>query len=183
MITEEAARRLEALKFWDKHGLGAALDFYRVSRRILFNWKRQYRESDGNAGSLNAQSRAPKRRRTRQRPAAVLNRLGELRKRHPGLGAEKLQLFLADWCEPRNLSAPSVRTVIRLVAERPEFKKAKPSKARTNRRKAAHDRKPKGFKAAHPGQCVGVDTIEIQRDGLKSYISPSPIFTAALPWR
>ena len=60
---------------------------------------------------------------------------------------------------------------LRLIAERPELKKAKPPKVCVARRKAAHDRKPKGFKATHPGQCVGVDTIEIQRHGLRRYIS------------
>jgi transposase InsO family protein len=170
-ITEEAARRLEALKLWDKHGLEATLDFHKVSRRTLYNWKRQYHESGGKVFSLNAQSRAPKRRRIRQWPAAVISRLHELRQNHPGLGAEKMQLFLADWCEPRKLPIPSVRTVMRLIAERPELKRAKPPKIKTTRRKAAHERKPKGFKATHPGQCVGVDTIEIQRDGLKRYIS------------
>lgn len=170
-ISEEAARRLEALRFWDKHGLEATQDFYKVSRRTLFRWKHLYKTSGCKPVSLTNQSRAPMQRRVRQWPAAVLARLRELRMSYPSLGAEKLQIFLADWCEPRNLPCPKVRTVMRLIAERPELKKAKPPKVSVTRRKAAHDRKPKGFKATHPGQCVGVDTIEIQRDGLRRYIS------------
>ncbi|CAE6696370.1 helix-turn-helix domain-containing protein [Candidatus Nitrotoga fabula] len=44
-ITENAAGRLEALRFWDKHGLEAVLDFHKVSRCTLYNWRRQYLES------------------------------------------------------------------------------------------------------------------------------------------
>lgn len=150
-INEEATRRLEALKFWDKHGMEATQDFYKVSRRTLFRWKHLYQTSGGKPGSLANQSRAPVRRRTRQWPAAILARLRELRQSYPSLGAEKLQLFLADWCEPRNLPCPKVRTVMRLIAECPGLKRAKPPKVKTARRKAAHDRKPKGFKGHASG--------------------------------
>jgi transposase InsO family protein len=170
-ISETAALRLEALQFWSKHGIDATLDFYKVSRRTLYNWKHLYQERGGKAANLNNQSRAPKRRRVRQWSAEVMTRLRELRQCYPSLGAEKLSLFLADWCEPRHLSCPKARTVLRLIAERPELKKAKPTKLSVTQRKAAHSRKPKGFKAIYPGQCVGVDTIEIQRDGQRRYIS------------
>lgn len=38
-LSEEANWRLEVLKFWDKHGLEAAQNFYKISRRTLFRWK------------------------------------------------------------------------------------------------------------------------------------------------
>lgn len=44
-ITEEAAGRLEALEFWEEHGLEAALDFHKALRRTLYNWRRQHLES------------------------------------------------------------------------------------------------------------------------------------------
>jgi len=87
------------------------------------------------------------------------------------LGAEKLQLFLTDWCEPRHLPTLSVRTVMRLVAERPKLKKARPSRVKINRHRAAHERKSKGFTEDYPGHCFGVDTIELQCGGVKHYIS------------
>ena len=64
-------------------------------------------------------------------------------KAHPGLGAEKLQLFLADWCEPHHLPSLSVRTVMRLVSERPGLEKARSSRVKINRHRAAQERKPK----------------------------------------
>lgn len=170
-ITAEATRRLGILKFWDKYGLDATLDAYNLSRRTLYSWKRLYQEAHGNITVLSNQSRAPYRRRVRQWPVEVMGRLRELRLSYPSLGAEKLQLFLADWCEPRKLSCPKTRTVMRLIAERPELKKARPPRLKIVHRKGAHPRKPKGFAATYPGQCVGVDTIEIQRDGQRRYIS------------
>lgn len=170
-ITAEATRRLEILKFWDKHGVAATLDAYKVSRRTLYRWKQLYRSASGKITALSNQSRAPKRRRVRQWPAEILTRLKELRLSYPSLGAEKLQLFLADWCGPRKLPCPAARTVMRLIAERAELKKAKPPRLKVAHRKTVHPRKPKGFTATYPGQCVGVDTIEIQRDGQRRYTS------------
>jgi transposase InsO family protein len=169
--TKEAQYRLKVLRFWDKHGLQATQDAYQVSRRTLYNWKRVYRESGGNCGSLSNRSRAPHRRRSRQWPAVVLRRLKELRESYPALGAAKLQFFLQDWCEPRQLPCPKTRTLLRLIAECAELKRAKPATICVARRQAPHPRKPKGFKAHYPGQCVGVDTIEIQRHGMRRYIS------------
>ena len=170
-ISHEATQRVAALKFWDKHGLAATLDAYMVCRRTLYRWKQLYQTANKAVRSLTNQSRSPRRRRTHQWPTQVITRLAQLRQSYPSLGAEKLQLFLLDWCEPRNIPCPSTRTVMRLIVERTEFKKAKPRKLKPNRRKVAHLRKPKGFKASYPGQCVGVDTIEIRRDGERRYIS------------
>lgn len=145
-LTPEAVKRLAALKFWDKHGLPAALDFYKVSRRTLFRWKQLYQDSSTQAVSLNNLSRTPRRRRVRSWPAEVMTRLRELRQSYPSLGAEKLQLFLADWCEPRKLPCPKVRTLLRLIAERPELKKARP---------------PQGFCHA-PQSCSPAQTQRVQ---------------------
>lgn len=60
-ISEEATRRLEALKSWDKHGLDATQDFYKLSRRTLFRWKHLYKASGSKPVSLTSQSRAPAR--------------------------------------------------------------------------------------------------------------------------
>ncbi len=51
-----------------------------------------------------------------------------------------------------------------------ELTKARPSRVKINRLRAAYERKPNGFKEDYPGHCVGVDTIELQRGGLEHYI-------------
>ena len=38
------------------------------------------------------------------------------------------------------------------------------------RHRTRKTRKPKGFRATQPGQCVGFDSIERSRDGLRRYL-------------
>ena len=45
MIDDKVEAKLKVLAFWDKHGLEAALDYSQKSRRMLYNWKKQYNES------------------------------------------------------------------------------------------------------------------------------------------
>ena len=40
MIATDAKQKLDALKFWDKHGLIVTLDSARVSCAILYLWKK-----------------------------------------------------------------------------------------------------------------------------------------------
>ncbi len=134
-ITAEATRRLEILKFRDKHGIAATLDAHKVSKRTLYRWQQFDRQARGIVTALSNQSRAPKRRRTQSWPHEVMTKLRKLRQSYPSLGAEKLRIFLTDWCEPRNLACPKTRTVMRLIAERPELKKAKPSRLKVAHRK------------------------------------------------
>jgi len=41
MIDETANKRYKILQFWEKHGLEATIDAFKVSRRTLYNWKRK----------------------------------------------------------------------------------------------------------------------------------------------
>lgn len=59
MNNKTVAQRLGVLRFWDKHGLQAAMDHSGKSRRTLYAWRKAYREQ-GLAG-LTPQSKAPKR--------------------------------------------------------------------------------------------------------------------------
>ncbi|MEW5791049.1 MAG: hypothetical protein ACOY4L_08780, partial [Pseudomonadota bacterium] len=44
MIPSDAQRRLDILRFWDKHGLAATLDAFGVSRRTLYAYRRGLRQ-------------------------------------------------------------------------------------------------------------------------------------------
>ena len=161
-----AQKRLRALHFWAKHGLDATLDAFNVSRRTLFNWKAAYTRSNGNAAELENKSTAPitKRRRTNW-DASVLAKARSIRSEFPRLGFEKLHCFLLDWCEARNLSRPSVSTLYRLAQSDKRLAAQRGKAPRAHRMKAQGVRKPKGFVPNAPGQCVGVDTIEIHGSG------------------
>lgn len=57
---KDAGRRLEILRFWDKHGLVATMDAFAVSRHTLFRWKARSSADGGNPAALAAKSCGPK---------------------------------------------------------------------------------------------------------------------------
>lgn len=173
-MTDKAKRKFEILVFWEKHGLEATMDAFKVSRRTLFLWKKQLQEGRGKPDALEERSRAPVQRRVRAWPLEVLEEIKRLRMRHPNLGKEKLQILLARFCRRQGLPAPSASTVGRLINDLgglrifpqkvSHFGKVK----KANRRKVL--RKPKNFKATHPGHCVALDTVERFIHGCRRYV-------------
>mgnify|MGYP001571352626 CR=1 FL=1 len=71
MITKEAERRYEILVFWQKHGLSATTEAFKVKKRTLQNWKAYLKNGRGMVESLNPKSRAPKNWRAKN--TAVVN--------------------------------------------------------------------------------------------------------------
>ena len=85
MIAKSAQRRVEILGFWQRHGLAATQEAYVVSRRTLYGWRAKWRAEGGNLAALVPRSTAPKRRRRRQWPSALVSEIQRLRRVHPPL--------------------------------------------------------------------------------------------------
>jgi transposase InsO family protein len=150
--------------------LGATKDAFKLSRRTLYGWK-----AKGQApGALSPASTAPKRRRHREWPVAVIGEIRRIRREHPNLAKEKIHPFLRAFCERRHLRCPAVRTIGRLIADAPDKMRHSPLRIRPNgqpKAPRAHAvRKPKHFTARHPGHCVALDTIEWQADNSRRFI-------------
>jgi len=94
MASERAKKRLAIISFWEKHGLEATVDAFRVSRRTLFRWKRMLRSARGHVDGLNERSTAPKVRRRREYPPGFLEKVIELRRTHERTGKKKLAALL-----------------------------------------------------------------------------------------
>jgi transposase InsO family protein len=173
-MTDKAKKKFEVLVFWEKHGLEATMDAFKVKRRTLFLWKKQLRDGHGKPDALEERSRVPQNKRLRVWPLEVLDEIKRLRMKHPNLGKEKLQILLARFCRRNQLPIPSASTVGRLITDLgglrifpqkvSHFGKVK----KTNRQKVL--RKPKDFKATHPGHCVAFDTIERFIHGCRRYV-------------
>ena len=173
-MTDKAKKKFEILVFWEKYGLQATMDAFNMKRRTLFLWKKQLKDGQGKPQALEEQSRAPVQRRIRAWPFPVLEEIKKLRMQRPNLGKEKLQILLAPFCLREQLPIPSASTVGRLINDLgglrifpqkvSHFGKVK----RANRQKVL--RKPKDFKATHPGHCVALDTIERFIHGCRRYI-------------
>ena len=170
MVHKDAQRRLEIVKFWHTHGLAATVDAFKVSRRTLFGWKAKCQAQ----ASLAPRSTAPKRRRQRDWPQAVIAEIQRIRREHPNFAKEKIHPFLRAFCERQDLRCPAVRTIGRLIADAPDKMRHSPLRIRPNgkpkAKRASAVRKPKHFIARHPGHCVALDTIEWQADNSRRFI-------------
>ena len=102
-----------------------------------------------------------------------------LRAAHPNLGREKLKVLLTSFGRAQGIVIPSDRTLGRIIASAPDRMRHAPArldpKGRVKRvRKTVRTRKPKGFRATRPGACVGFDSIERIRDGMRRYVVSVP---------
>jgi transposase InsO family protein len=174
MICKSAEQRLNVLRFWERHGLAATQEAFGVSRRTLFAWRAQLRRGEGKPHTLAPQSTRPKRLRRRGWPQPLIEQIRRLRAEHPNLGKEKLFPFIQRFCGQHALTTPSVRTIGRLIADAPD--KMRHSGLRSSRfhqgrvKRLIRDRKPKGYRAENPGDCVAWDSIERRHNGMKRYL-------------
>ena len=111
MISADADARYRILCFWEKHGLLATQEAFKVSRRTLYAWRQRLRSGGGKPAACAPTSTRPHRLRRRVWPAALVDEIRRLRAQHPNLGKEKLHPFLAAWCTRHALRCPSVRTI------------------------------------------------------------------------
>ncbi len=174
MTQDSAEKRIRALRFWQEHGIDAAIDAFSVSRRTLYRWKSCLGRCKGELTSLNPQSTAPKKRRRRKWPAEVVSEIGRLRVKEPNLGKDKIYPLLKPWCEVRGITCPSVSTIGRIIGDAPDKMRLVPQRidrlGRVKAKRKRKPRKPKGTKACSPSQWVAVDTIERFCDGQRRYL-------------
>lgn len=175
MLSEKAQEKARILIFWEKYGLAATMEAFKVKRRTLYLWKKQLKEGAGKLESLNERSKAPHHRRKRAWPALVVAEIERLRAEHPNLSKEKVYRFLEPFCQERDLRCPRPRTIGRIIAEAPGKMRSFPVKLtpkgqRVMRKKPQKARKPKGFKPTYPGHCGAFDTVERFIDGYRRYV-------------
>jgi len=171
MIQEEVKRRATVLEFWKKYGLDATHEAFRVSKRTLFRWKSVLKEKQGKLESLNNQSRAPHRRRTRRIDSLLQQRIIDLRTTHPRIGKSKLNVLLT-----KEGFVVKETTVGRILGDLkakdllPTYNKvsmyAKSGAVREN----THIYKKKLRRPRDLDECVQVDTVVRFVNGIKRYI-------------
>ena len=174
MIAPDAQKRLAILDFWQRHGLAATGEAFKVSRRTLFLWRAKLRAQGGNAAALVPGSTAPKRRRRRQWPALLIAEIRRLRTLHPNLAKEKLHLLLGPLAAAHRLPCPSARTIGRLIADAPDKMRSRPCRLGAHGKlhpvRRPRIRKPKHFHAQRAGHCVALDSIELRALDQRRYV-------------
>lgn len=174
MVTAKAKYKLKVLTFWRQYGLKATGDAFGVKKRTLYHWRSLWQASNYAFEALNEKSKRPRRVRTRAWPPAVKDEIKRLRDEHPNLGKDKIQVFMAPFCQSRKLPCPSVSTIGNLIRDMGGLRKF-PVKVRHNgqivkRKRAKVIRKPKRFTATYPGHCGSFDTVEKFIHGCRRYV-------------
>jgi hypothetical protein len=99
-------------------------------------------------------STAPKRRRQRQWPTALVEEIRRLRTLHPNLAG--------------------ARTIGRLIADAPDKMRSRPpaygAPGKVKALRQPRLRKPRHFRAERAGHCVALDSIELRHDGQHRYL-------------
>ena len=173
MIQKTAEKRALILTFWQKYGLAATGEAYKVSRPTLYRWQAKLKETKGKLEGLNKASTAPKTKRRRIIPLAVQDFIIKERRYDPTLSKDKLAILL----EQDGVASYSASTVGRMLndlkrqGKLPKFTKLS-FYARTGNliEQKPIKRKIKLRSRGHAGQLVKADSIVRFTNGIKRYI-------------
>ena len=172
MITEQAKQRCRILAFWQKHGLEATEEAFKVSRSTLFRWQNKLMEGKGRLEALNKRSTAPRHRRKRDIPEKVKEFILKERMFDPHLSKNKLSVliredgiaFLSASTVGRMLNDLKKQGIIRKNTELSYY-----AKSDTFREKTLIKRKKLRSKG-HDGGLVKADSIVRFTNGVRRYI-------------
>lgn len=165
----EVKRRVDALRFWDTHGLEAAIDHAGVHKRTLQRWKAVLVAANGNVQALDPKSTASNKRRMRQIPPDLEQAIIRWRTMRPRIGGKKLQPLLKK--EGFTVTVPYIDRCISDLRELGRIPKKVPlswyAKSGTHRERP----KTKVKKQRRTQkQGIEIDTIVRHIDGTKRYI-------------
>lgn len=166
---QEVERRIKILEFWKNHGEQATKDAFGTSRRTLYRWKTTLEKTGGQIQALDPKSTAPRKRRQRNTPPNLLNRIIALRTTHHRLGKEKLVVLLR--AEGFSVSASYCGRVLTNLKERgllPTHQKLSYYAKTGIYREQSTVRRTKIRRTAKQG--LEVDTVIRFIDGTKRYI-------------
>jgi transposase InsO family protein len=166
---EEVKRRVDALRFWEVHGLAAATDHAQVDKRTLQRWKAALAVAGGDVGALDPESTAPKQRRVRSIPPDLEQAIIDWRTKYPRLGGKKLVPLLRkagydvsrpyiDRCisDLKQLGRLPNKVKLSFYAKSGTHKERKQTKVKKHRRTTK--------------QGIEIDTVVRHLDGHKRYI-------------
>ena len=178
-----AKRRLEALSFFEKHGILATIDAFKISRSTIYSWKRALKLSKHNLSSLIPKSTRPLNVRQMVVDDQILSFIRNLRENNYRLGKAKIKILLDAFCDEQSIritkiSASQVGKIIKRynLSYPPNrayhtFIHGQIPGASTALLKAQRKaRVTKGFRSTFPGEQLQIDSVARFDFGTKRYI-------------
>lgn len=116
IITKEAKRREEIVKFFEKYGLKPTIDAYKVSKSTIYDYQKKLKESGGRTEVLNPKSKAPKNKRAPKWDERIIEFIKSIRCEYGDLGEKKIKPLLNKYCKDNNITkVPSAPTIGRII--------------------------------------------------------------------
>lgn len=156
-------RRLKWMEYYERHGRNArrTCRHFDISPQTFYRWRRRY--DPAQLGSLEARSRAPRRRRRPTWSPALAEAVRALRQTYPRWGKDKLVVLLrrARW----EVSTSMVGRI--LTALRRQGRLVEPVRRPVSARKRRPPRpyavrKPPAYAVTRPGDLVQLDTLDVR---------------------
>lgn len=112
-LSKEGKHRLAWFEYYEKHGNNARLTcrHFGISPGTFYRWKKRYDPNAPLTLEDNKKNRRPKKLRESTTPPAVMDRIKELKEKHPSLGKYKLCMLLKE--EGIYISAS---TIVRIIS-------------------------------------------------------------------
>jgi transposase InsO family protein len=174
-------KRIEIIKFFDKHGIETTKEAFRKGRSTIYLWKHKLKASGGKLSALAPGNKTPVHKRKRIVYPFIENFITGYRANHPGVDKTTITPALIQACQTAGVKPVSESTVGRIIRDLKEKGRIpKNTRVRINgrtgklhtwepRRPAKKERR-KGFYPVRPGDLVEIDTVSIFVDGLKRYL-------------
>jgi putative transposase len=172
MIQEIAQRRAATLTFWQKYGDQATKEAFGVSRATLYRWQAKLQETKGRLEGLNKGSTAPKTKRRRVIPEAVVNFIIKERQYDSTLSKDKLAVLLRE-DKVADLSASTVGRILNDLKKQgklPKFTKLSYYAKSDSWRERTVIKRKKLRSRGHTGGLVKADSIVRFTNGIKRYV-------------
>lgn len=165
----EIEEKLKIISFFDKYGLDPTKDAFKVSRSVIYLWKKRLKDSGGKLASLINQSKKPKKVRRMYIDQNIYDFIYNLRKKYPSLSKDKIKPLLDDFCQKQNLISVSPSTIGKVIKRNQLFFYLH------NRNKSKkHSKKDKkrvfGYEIKELGDLVQMDAIVKFNQGVKRYV-------------
>lgn len=177
---EIAQKRADIINFYDKYGLEATRQAFKVSRTAIYQWKKILRENNNEIRSLIPLSRRNRTPRVSNIHPAIILFIKDYRTRYPRSGQYVIKGPLDEFCRQKGLksiSEISIARVIRRLKERGEIisdykasYNARTGKITLRKIKRKDKERRKGYRPQESGDLIQIDSVSIFKEGIKRYI-------------
>jgi putative transposase len=162
-LSADARRRLKWMDYYDQHGRNArrTCRHFDISPEKFYTWRRRYDPRD--LTTLEARSRAPRRRRRPTWSPALARAVRQLRQQYPRWGKDKLVVLLrrAGWPVSTSMVG-RILTQLRRRGDLVEPRRRAISARRARPPRPSAVRKPKDYAVTAPGDLVQLDTLDVR---------------------